>query len=92
MLESAADKQELFYRFWTLKESVMKLNGEGMGLALNKFCICLEKDKMIRAAVDGEIKPYDLREYALDGYRAALCAEADAGEVFFSFQNLQDVL
>lgn len=92
VLEYADDKQELYYRYWTLKESVMKLNGKGMGLPLNSFCICMEKDKSLRAEVDGRMKPYDLREYALSGYRAALCAEADAGEVFFSFQNLKDVL
>lgn len=91
VLEGTDDKKELFYRYWTLKESLMKVTGEGMGLPLNGFCIRLEKEP-ITVEMNGELKPYVLHEYALPGYRAALCVEETAGDVFSAFQNLQDVV
>ncbi|MGN0159521.1 MAG: 4'-phosphopantetheinyl transferase family protein [Brotaphodocola sp.] len=91
MLEESADKKELFFRYWTLKESVMKVTGKGMKLPLNAFCVYPEEIP-IRVEIEGIIRPYEFREYDLPGYRAALCVEEHAGDVFFTFQNLQDVV
>lgn len=101
-------KTDRFYRYWTLKESFLKVTGEGMRLAMNRFCIrldeagCPEEPGMSRNAggtgetisveLDGIRQPYSFREWQLPGYHAALCVKENPGDVFFSFQNLQDVV
>ncbi len=38
------DKDFAFWQMWTLKESYMKMTGEGMSLPLDKFCIEADRD------------------------------------------------
>ncbi len=79
-LMNCADKSErndLFFRYWTLKESFMKVTGLGFRLALDDFCIILgENDIAVRQSVDG--RRYCFREYFQDdGYRYAVCSAGD---------------
>ncbi len=71
-LSSAADMPEAFFRFWTAKESVMKLYG--CGLAMHPKSI--EVDAGRCAKVNGE-RVY-LHEYAVDGYGLTVASESDA--------------
>lgn len=118
-----AEQNQRFFRIWTLKESVMKVTGEGARMALDSFCIhmgekvtegCPHVNAPARAGtvpsvpikeqpgtvpcvtVGGVRQPYALREFSIPDYRAAIClADGDgrgAGDVFFSFQNLPDVV
>ncbi len=82
-------RNELFFRIWTLKESYLKVTGEGMRIPLNSFCVCSGQ------APSG----YSFREFSVPGYRAAVCLkeDGDGGRedrdgIFFSFQNLADVV
>ncbi|WP_286083225.1 4'-phosphopantetheinyl transferase family protein [Parablautia intestinalis] len=77
LLEKAEDKEarELFYRFWVLKESFLKVTGEGIRMPLNDFCICFEEK--IRVEVKGQYQKYGFCELALPGYRAALCLKGE---------------
>lgn len=69
-----AERQRLFFRIWTLKESYMKCSGEGFRRPLDSFCIRLGEHPTVDAE-DGEAVRF--REYdALDGYCTALCAES----------------
>lgn len=88
-----------FYRYWTLKESFLKVTGEGMRLAMNRFCIHIPEAESSRITVklDDALQPHDFKEWRLPGYHAALCVnrqegEETPGDVFFSFQTLQDVV
>ena len=69
-----AERNDLFFRCWTLKESFMKATGLGFGLALDDFCILLDKDNIsVRHTVDS--RKYFFREFFLnDGYRYAVCS------------------
>ena len=69
-----AERNDLFFRYWTLKESFMKATGLGFGLALDNFCILLDKDNIsVRHTVDS--RKYFFREFFLnDGYRYAVCS------------------
>lgn len=70
-----AVKNELFFRYWTLKESFIKNIGRGLSLPLQSFCIHLDGD---RPSVSQSVLPEEhfyFREFDLqDGYRYACCA------------------
>lgn len=67
-------RNDLFFRYWTLKESFMKVTGLGFELALDDFCIILDgTDISVRQTVDD--RNYRFREYMLnDGYKYAVCS------------------
>ncbi|MDO4267694.1 MAG: 4'-phosphopantetheinyl transferase superfamily protein [Eubacteriales bacterium] len=95
---SEAERNRLFARYWTIKESVLKVTGEGMRLPLNRFFVSLPEPVSVRACREedtGFFAGLSFLEYSLPGYQAAVCLGKgkDAGsEVFFSFQKLQDVV
>lgn len=69
------EQEELFYRFWTLKESFIKAVGLGMKLPLNKFRINLSDSISV---VSDYGKPYSFSEFdTVEGYRIAVCTESD---------------
>lgn len=59
-------KAESFFRYWTLKESVIKCEGRGLGMALDSFSIKLDDKSCID---DATLKEFDLG----DGYKYACC-------------------
>lgn len=46
-------QRELFYRFWTMKESFMKVTGLGMSLPLDAFRVELSREGMSRKELSG---------------------------------------
>ncbi len=67
------DRYDLFYRFWTLKESFMKVTGLGFELPLDSFRISLDDGISVDQDVDD--RTYHFREFYLnDGYRYACCS------------------
>lgn len=74
--ETEEKRQEMFFRIWTLKESLMKATGLGMTLAPESFQVDVEHG-------NGE---YHFKEYdPLDGYKYAVCGKTDdfAEEICF---------
>ena len=68
------EKQEMFYRLWTLKESFVKAIGLGMKIPLKDFWFSFEGDT-ISVHQNINQKTYYLKEYDLkDGYRYAVCS------------------
>lgn len=66
------EKRDMFYRYWTLKESFMKATGLGMELALSDFEVRPGDGKIVRQAVDD--REYYFREFDLEGdFKAAVC-------------------
>ena len=69
-------RNDLFFRYWTLKESFMKVTGLGMKLPLDAFEIVRGADIAVRQSVDE--RPYSFAEFDdLIGYKCALCAAGD---------------
>lgn len=64
---------EDFYRLWTMKESYMKMTGEGMHLPLNQFEIRM--DERIRVYHQGKICSCNVKEYEIPEYRISVCSE-----------------
>lgn len=73
------EKAEMFYRFWTLKESFLKVTGKGIRMPLNDFSISLGPP--IQVKQKGELKNYGFWEYSLPGYQAAVCVEGPEEEL-----------
>lgn len=69
-----AERQKLFYRYWTLKESYLKACGKGMSLPLCSFRIILKDPAAVEDPKDPG--PYYFREFScIPGYRMALCTK-----------------
>lgn len=77
-LPTEEERRDMFYRYWTLKESFMKVTGLGMQLALNAFEILIDDE----AASDARVSltqhvddhTYSFTEFdSIPGYKAAIC-------------------
>lgn len=74
------EKNKEFYRLWTMKESYMKMTGEGMRLPLNQFEVHFgEKIEIYR---DGSLQDCFVKEYEFiqdEGtkYQISVCAKED---------------
>ncbi|MCD8222233.1 MAG: 4'-phosphopantetheinyl transferase superfamily protein [Clostridiales bacterium] len=85
-------QDEMFTELWVLKESYLKMTGEGMSRELQSFCVL--DDRRPSEAV--------FRVYDLGKYKAAVCIQTGAVEdeaemilpdlCFCPFQNLFDVV
>ena len=74
--ETAEARSDLFFRYWTLKESFMKVTGLGMKLPLDAFEIVRGSEITVRQSVDE--REYSFAEFdGLPGYHCALCAAGD---------------
>jgi len=78
--QTPSDRYDMFYRFWTLKESFMKATGLGFRLPLDAFRIDIGSTIGVEQKVDGS--EYGFAEYDIgDGYRyAACCRDGDIAE------------
>jgi 4'-phosphopantetheinyl transferase len=89
LMRCADDKavNDLFFRYWTLKESFIKTLGRGLSLPLNSFCIRQDGESVsVRQEIDS--RQYSFCEFGpYDGYRYAVCVaggpEKRAGEINF---------
>ena len=85
-LSTEEERRDMFYRYWTLKESFMKVTGLGMQLALDTFEILIgNPDSMLKPAADTsdtcitltqsvDDRTYSFTEYdSIPGYKAAVC-------------------
>lgn len=74
-----AERDSEFYRLWTMKESYLKMTGEGMQLALNRFEFVFEE--CVKVFRDGKICSCFVKEYEIPGYKLTVCAkEAEFAE------------
>ncbi|MBQ9157032.1 MAG: 4'-phosphopantetheinyl transferase superfamily protein [Eubacterium sp.] len=67
-------RKDLFFRFWTLKESFIKAAGVGLLLPLDQFSIIIDHDRiLVRQNLDD--RTYYFKEFDLsDGYKYAVCS------------------
>lgn len=70
---SGADRDREFFRLWTMKESYMKMTGEGMRLSLKQFEFVLEDG--ISVYRDGKRVSCFFQEYEIPGYRVCVCGK-----------------
>ena len=69
-------RDDLFCRFWTLKESYMKAVGKGLSLHPSTFQVVL--DEPVHVIAEGSRPDYSFREWDdIPGYRYCICLEGD---------------
>lgn len=66
-------KDEEFYRLWTMKESYIKMTGEGMKLSFKR--IEFQIGEAVHVFRDGKRCDCYIREYKLPGYKLTVCGQ-----------------
>ncbi len=66
-------RNEAFYRIWTLKESFVKSVGAGIMLPFHFFEMCILPGDRIAVRQKVDCAAYTFREYRIGGYCAAVC-------------------
>ncbi|NTW23981.1 MAG: 4'-phosphopantetheinyl transferase superfamily protein [Lentimicrobium sp.] len=73
-----AEKAEIFFTLWTLKESFLKAIGKGLTKSLNSFTVVNTGLQQFRLTQDPEAEGYYLKTFELcEGYKLAACAALD---------------
>lgn len=67
------EKNAEFYRIWTMKESYMKMTGEGLGMGLDSVEIIFEDP--IKVMRSGNVCQCSIKEYEIPGYKLTICAQ-----------------
>lgn len=79
------DYETAFFRLWTMKESYVKMSGEGMGVPLGAYEIVVDEE--VNILRDGEIQDCYMSEVAVEGYIISICAK-DSAPVEIIWENL----
>ncbi len=83
-------RDDMFYRYWTLKESFIKATGLGMKLSLNSFQIVRGSGISVVQSVDG--RDYRFAEFnEIPGYKCALCTAGECGKTAFYTVDLRQI-
>lgn len=70
-----AEREKEFFRIWTMKESYLKMTGEGLSLELNRVDFVIgDKVTVYR---DGKCCECFVKEYEVPGYKLTVCAEEE---------------
>ena len=83
-LKITNDKEALFYRFWTLKESYIKCIGKGFGMSLQSFELDNDGNDIIIKGQDN----YSFLEQTYDGYQIAICLKTKEKEKYLHNTSL----
>ena len=70
--QNTADADRRFFRLWTMKESYMKMTGEGMSLSPDRLETDPEGLTILR---DGILQSCALQNSAVDDYEVSICME-----------------
>lgn len=70
------EKDKEFFRLWTMKESYMKMTGEGMKLSMKRMEFDMDNPN-IRVIRDGKACSCYVKEYFVIGYCVAVCGEKE---------------
>ena len=82
------EKTDVFYRIWTMKESYVKMTGEGIQLGF-KRCE-FQMDDSVNVYRDGALCDCFIKEYPLDGYKVAICAQENTFSNAIEFLDLME--
>ena len=66
-------RQKEFYRLWTMKESYLKMTGEGMSVKLDSFEFLIKND--VKVYRDGSLDSCYIKEYDIPGYKLTVSAK-----------------
>lgn len=85
-------RNDLFYRYWTLKESYIKATGAGLSKPLGSFTVGIGGSS-ISVIEKEEVEDYSLYEFNdIPGYRCAVCIKGRAAKPEFIMANLENCI
>ncbi|MDE7286171.1 MAG: 4'-phosphopantetheinyl transferase superfamily protein [Lachnospiraceae bacterium] len=82
-----SERDERFFQIWTMKESYIKMTGEGMRLSFDRFVFLTESGE-IQVRRDGRILSCHVMEYDIPGYKVSVCAWEDKFARTIAYINL----
>ncbi len=92
-LPASEERNELFFRYWTLKESFMKATGLGMRLPLDSFQILIGNDGKTGVRQSVDTKNYNFTEIdAFSEYKCAVCTAGNAAETDVKIVDFRKIL
>lgn len=77
-------RQDLFFRMWSIKESYLKLTGEGLSGGLSGFEILWQEKGIVRrqpGQEKGQVEAYFEETDEVPGYSFCVCGRENVGEV-----------
>lgn len=86
-----AKERNLFYRYWTLKESFVKATGMGLKLPLNSFTIHLGDNILVDQTYD-QNKYYFKELSVIDDYSIAICSLKELNDVDIKIVDLKAII
>ena len=91
-LPASEERNGLFFRYWTLKESFMKAAGLGMRLPLDSFQILIGNDGKTGVRQSVDTKNYNFTEIdAVQGYKCAVCTAGNAAETDVKIVDFREI-
>ena len=75
--ENETEARRRFFTLWTLKESYMKMTGEGLSLVPERLEICMPALTLLR---DGAVQPCTLFHTEFGEYELSLCVSGRDGQ------------
>ena len=92
-LPASEERNGLFFRYWTLKESFMKATGLGVRLPLDSFQILIGSDGKTGVRQNVDARNYNFTEIdAVPGYKCALCTTGNATETDVKIVDFREIL
>ncbi len=90
---NAADPNERFFDYWTLKESFIKHSGKGLSQELNSFTIFFSENTIGvllegKTLENGYLKQY----FPEEGYKLAVCASSEVLPETIQYYSLDEVI
>ena len=79
--ESEEEKNERFFKIWTLKESLIKANGAGLSLSLGDFSVVSDGKVISSLNFDGKTYVFYEVDTGDEGYKSAICVLGDDGKI-----------
>lgn len=84
MCVTQPERENLFFRIWTLRESFMKCTGRGLALPLTEFSLTFENGRVsVNQTVDDSDYLFFEKDYS-DGYKYSVCAKKQSEKDPFS--------
>ena len=83
-----AEKVNEFYRIWTMKESYLKMTGEGLQFGMNRCAFRI--GTVVEVYQDDEKQDCHMKEYRLNGYKVTVCAKEDIFNENIEFINIME--